>query len=110
VVALTEAGAPYRLEYDLRAIKNLSKFPKSDAAAIVSALEALSTRGSGNVLPLKNHEAQYRLRVGHYRVFLDVLERTELVEVIKNGRKVKEKRSYRQLQVLGAERRTGNTY
>lgn len=62
------------------------------------------------MLPLKGGEADYRLRVGEYRVQFDVIEMTRTVKVQKLGRATEQEVTLNVVSVVSVSRRTGNTY
>ncbi len=67
-----------RIEWNKRAYKQLKKMPRSVKTAVINAVEQLpESHGWRNVKPLTNHQYDYRLRVGRYRVFFD-LEKDEI--------------------------------
>jgi mRNA-degrading endonuclease RelE of RelBE toxin-antitoxin system len=110
---LTQQGAPYRPVFTRQFYKALERLPGNDQKAILNAVQVMCESGTGSVLPLKKSRdliAQYRLRVGSYRLFFDVDTVEEMVEVKKNGKTVKEKRAVNIVVVGAVERRTGNTY
>lgn len=59
-----------RIQYHPRAIRQLGKL--AEAERIRTAIKALAGMPDcRNVKKLVNHDYQYRLRVGNYRVFFD---------------------------------------
>ena len=62
----------------------MRSLPKSDAARIANALEALSDNLSGDVKKLTNYSPEYRLRVGNYRALFEI-EKADLVMVYRIG-------------------------
>jgi len=70
----------YRIELKPKAIKDMRSLPKSDAARIANALEALSDNLSGDVKRLTNFSPEYRLRVGNYRALFEI-EKPDLVMI-----------------------------
>ena len=83
------ANLPYTVVYTRAADRQLRKLPAKDAESVKAAVVRLAHSGEGDVKKLKGG-GPFRLRVGSYRVFFDIQERT--------------------LAVLDIERRTGNTY
>ena len=62
----------------------MRSLPKSDAARIANALEALSDNLSGDVKKLTNYSPEYRVRVGNYRALFEI-EKPDLVMVYRIG-------------------------
>jgi mRNA-degrading endonuclease RelE of RelBE toxin-antitoxin system len=61
------------IEWKRNAIKQLSKIDSVQRPKIVKAIKSLEEfRTANNVKPLSNHQYDYRLRVGNYRVMFDV--------------------------------------
>jgi mRNA interferase RelE/StbE len=72
----------WKLIFSNSARRNLRKLPLSDRHRIERALGELAFDPSqGDVLPLRNHPAEFRKRVGDYRVFFDVQRDERLVRV-----------------------------
>jgi mRNA interferase RelE/StbE len=67
------ATGPYIVQYDPKALKELSKLDKPSARRIVKAIDALSDdpRPSG-ARPLVGYPDLWRIRVGDYRVVYTV--------------------------------------
>jgi len=64
-----------KIEWNKRAYKQLQKMPKKIRTAVIHAVEQLpEPNGWRNVKSLKNHQYDYRLRVGQYRVLFDLEE------------------------------------
>lgn len=74
----------YRLVYTSQAVKDLKKLPKDIARNIVSALERIQIRPYDFVLKLVGEEI-YRLKVGRYRVILDIKDNDLVILVIHAG-------------------------
>ena len=68
----SERGAPYPFSLTKTAQKALRSIPGRERERILKAIEDACQSGLGDVRALKNHEADYRLRVGEYRVIFDV--------------------------------------
>lgn len=70
---------PFTIEYDPKALKELTKLDKQVARRIVKAIDVLSVdpRPSG-VRPLVGHRDLWRVRVGDYRVIYTIKD-AELV-------------------------------
>ena len=77
-----------RIEWNKRAYKQLKKMPKQVKTAVINAVEQLpGPHGWRNVKPLTNHQYDYRLRVGRYRVFFDLEEDEIRIYLIQEVRK-----------------------
>lgn len=74
----------YRLVYSSQAVKDLKKLPKDIARNIISALERIQIRPYDFVLKLVGEEI-YRLKVGRYRVILDIKDNDLVILVIRAG-------------------------
>ncbi len=73
------SGGTYDVQYDPRALKELTKLDRTVARRIVKAVDALSTepRAAGAQL-LVGYTDLWRIRVGHYRVVYTIKD-AELV-------------------------------
>jgi mRNA interferase RelE/StbE len=72
----------YSVEWKKRAIKDLRKIDRTQQGQIIAAVGALENLPDcSNIKHLANHQYDYRLRVGRYRVFFNVCERIEVVLV-----------------------------
>ena len=72
----------WKLIFSNSARRNLRKLPLNDRRRIDRALDELALDpAQGDVLPLRNHPAEIRKRVGDYRVFFDVERHARLVRV-----------------------------
>jgi mRNA interferase RelE/StbE len=72
----------WKLIFSNSARRNLRKLPLNDRRRIDRALDELALDPSqGDVLPLRNHPAEFRKRVGDYRVFFDLERDERLVRV-----------------------------
>jgi len=71
------------INWSIKAVKQLNKLKNKVAVGrIYAKVATLKTfPDTSNVKPLVNHDYAYRLRVGDYRVFFNVLDNNE-VEVI----------------------------
>ena len=74
----------YEIIFSASAYKELSKLERKDQERIVSALERLRIRPERYVSKLVGDPA-YRLRVGQYRVLMDINEGKLMILVIKVG-------------------------
>ena len=67
-----------QIKWNKKAMKQLLKLQLKARRNIISAVEELPTPdGLRNVKQLTDHQYQYRLKVGRYRVFFD-LEKNEM--------------------------------
>ena len=72
----------WKLIFSSSARRNLRKLPLNDRRRIDRALDELALDPSqGDVLPLRNHPAEFRKRVGDYRVFFDLERHERLIRV-----------------------------
>ncbi len=63
----------FKIEWEKKALKELSRLPQNDRKTITESVKQLSNwPDCQNVKTLTNHQYQYRLRVGRYRVFFDI--------------------------------------
>ena len=83
----------YRVELMPRAIKDLKTLPKPEAGRIVDKLQGLEESLTGDIKKLTNISPGYRLRVGNYRVLLEIERRNIIVYRVKHRRE--SYRSYR---------------
>lgn len=60
---------PRQIELAPSAEKDLARIPKQDREAIIRAIDRLADDpGTVDILKLRGKEAEWRLRVGHWRV------------------------------------------
>ena len=72
----------FGIEWTKKAKKQLSKIDRSDQKPVYEAVSSLrSFPDCGNVRHLVNHEYQYRLRVGRYRVLFEVTEEIRIITI-----------------------------
>lgn len=72
----------YKIEWQPRAARQLAGLQRQDAARIFEAVGRLTNRDTWqNVIALKNHAYEYRLRVGNFRVLFDVRDEVKIVDV-----------------------------
>jgi mRNA-degrading endonuclease RelE of RelBE toxin-antitoxin system len=71
------------IEWKYKARKQLKKIPATYQAAIVEAVDTLQCdrKDWRNVIELKNHQYDYRLRVGRYRVLFNFEAAIEIVTI-----------------------------
>ena len=74
----------YEIIFSDSALKQLSKLEKNLQGRIIAALERIRIRPEAYVKKLIGEPA-YRLRVGDYRIILDVDENKLLILIIKIG-------------------------
>jgi len=72
----------YNINWQRKARKQLGKIDRQHQNDIVDAIDSLqSFPNVKNVRPLTNHECQYRLRVGNYRVLFDADVEVKIVDI-----------------------------
>lgn len=71
------------VEWKNKARKQLKKLPYTYQLAIVAAVDILELEQVKwkNVVELKNHSYDYRMRVGRYRVLFDYDDEIEIVAI-----------------------------
>ena len=69
----------YEVELKPRAMKDLRRISKPDAARVVDALEKLEDDLAGDVKRLTAFAPEYRLRVGDYRVLFEIDQNNHVV-------------------------------
>lgn len=62
-----------------RAIKDLQKIPRHEAARILDALEQLQVDFTGDIKKLTNFTPEFRLRIGTYRVLFEFETASQIV-------------------------------
>lgn len=86
----------YRIDWKIKARKQIVKIAKGDkkdAKSILEEIEKLKNfNDCKNIKALKNHTYEYRLRVGNYRVLFD---KEDMIKII---------------TIEEIKRRNGNTY
>jgi mRNA interferase RelE/StbE len=83
-----------QIKWNKKAMKQLLKLQLKTRRNIISAVEELPTPdGLRNVKQLTDHQYQYRLRVGRYRVFFD-LEKKEMRIYLIQEIKKRDERTY----------------
>jgi len=63
---------PREIEIRTKAEKDLKSIPKRDGERITKAIIALQSGSSGDVKRLSNFTPEFRLRVGDWRVLLEI--------------------------------------
>ena len=64
--------------------KRLEKIPNPDRRRILTVLDALSNGPSGDIKPLKGR-SEWRLRIGGWRILLDVDEQGKKIRIASIG-------------------------
>jgi mRNA interferase RelE/StbE len=62
----------YQVEFKSRALKDLKGLPVTEGARVLAKAEALQNDLGGDMKRLTNFTPEYRLRVGNYRVLVEV--------------------------------------
>ena len=76
----------YKIEWDIRAYKELKKITSKDAVSILNSISKLNKDPVGAGKPLKGKfKGKRRLRVGDYRVLYWINENEKTVYVISVG-------------------------
>ena len=75
---------PYTLTYTARALRDLKSLARQDQERIIGALESITDNPSASVHPLEGAQL-WSLRVGRYRVLLDIRRQNLLILVIGVG-------------------------
>jgi mRNA interferase RelE/StbE len=78
----------YNLLYSRSAAKDIKKLPAEIKLRLKVKLEALSESPIKLSKKLVNHPAQYRYRIGDYRVLFDIEEQNIIILKIRNRREV----------------------
>ena len=76
----------YTVIWTEKALKNLKQLPRETAARIVAAVERTRANPLDHLHPLRG-SPYIKLRVGNYRVILDLRKKTMIVYVIKVGKR-----------------------
>jgi mRNA-degrading endonuclease RelE of RelBE toxin-antitoxin system len=72
----------YKIIWEKKALKRLKKIPIKDRRFINDSVKQLANWADfQNVKSLINHQYQYRLRVGRYRVFFDKEESLKILKI-----------------------------
>ncbi len=69
----------YTVELKPRAVKELQRIQKKDAARIADAIERLGDDLSGDVKRLTNFSLEYRLRIGQYRILFEIEDQNRVI-------------------------------
>lgn len=73
----------YKIEFDKRAIKFISKQPKPQRERLFKAISILPLLG--DIKAMQGHPGYFRLRVGDYRVIYTVDDNVLIVRIIEVG-------------------------
>lgn len=72
----------YRINWSQKAKKQFQKIDRHQRSAISDAIDTLQDLPNAkNVLPLTNHDFDYRLRVGNYRVLFNADSVVKIIEI-----------------------------
>ena len=72
----------FEIIWEKKALKQFKKFPVKDRRYISDSVKQLANwPNCQNVKSLINHQYQYRLRVGRYRVFFDKEDSFKLIKI-----------------------------
>jgi mRNA-degrading endonuclease RelE of RelBE toxin-antitoxin system len=72
-----------KIEWKLKAIKQIKRIPRYDQVRILSQVDSLENgiAGKTNIIKMANHRYAYRMRVGSYRVLFNILETVEIISI-----------------------------
>jgi mRNA interferase RelE/StbE len=76
----------YDIEIRPRALKDMKGLPRADAARILDRVERLRNNLEEDVKRLTRSTAEFRLRVGVYRVLFDVVGELVVVRRVRHRR------------------------
>ncbi len=76
----------YEIALSETAAKEIEKLPKDLQDRIIAVLERININPYHNVKKLVGSEA-YRIRVGKYRIILDINEKLKRIEVLRVGKR-----------------------
>ncbi len=72
----------YVIKWKSKAFKQMRKFPAKDSAKITESVKDLEDDTKWvNVKSLKNHQYDYRMRVGRYRVLFNCDNEIEIISI-----------------------------
>ncbi len=77
---------PYTPIWTEKALKNLKQLPQETAARIIAAVERTCDNPLGHLQQLQG-SPYFKLRVGRYRVIVDLRKKAMIVYVIKVGKR-----------------------
>ena len=70
------------VKFTSKAAKQLKKLQRQDREKVFSACESLASMPDhGHIKALTNHQYDYRLRIGNYRVLFDFYEEIKIVSI-----------------------------
>ena len=82
------------IKWNKKILKQLRRIPLKERSAIVDAVEDLpNEHGDRQVKALTNHQYEYRLRVGRYRVFFNLEDGEVKIYLIQEVKK-RDERTY----------------
>lgn len=82
------------IKWNKKTVKQLRRIPLKERSAIIDAVEDLpNEHGDRQVKALTNHQYEYRLRVGRYRVFFDLIDGEIKIYLIQEVKK-RDERTY----------------
>ncbi|MGO8764284.1 MAG: type II toxin-antitoxin system RelE family toxin [Limisphaerales bacterium] len=65
-------GRRYEIEYGASALEDLDRLPQHERAQILRKIERLENGLHGNIKRLHDSDADFRLRMGDYRILFDI--------------------------------------
>ncbi|MDV2482516.1 type II toxin-antitoxin system RelE/ParE family toxin [Methanoculleus sp. Wushi-C6] len=77
---------PYTVIWTEKALKNLKQLPRETAARIIAAVERTRDDPQDHLQQLQGSPF-FKLRVGKYRVIVDLRRKTMIIYVIKVGKR-----------------------
>ena len=78
----------YHINWQKKARKQLNKIDRSQRINIIDAVDTLANFPNvKNIISLKNHEHEYRLRVGNYRVLFDADTTVRIIDIQQVGKR-----------------------
>ena len=69
----------YDVQFKPRAVRDIERLPSRIQAQVLARIEEMSKDLKGDVKRLTNFTAEYRLRVGDYRVLFEVEEKAIVI-------------------------------
>lgn len=76
----------YDIQFKPRAIKDIEAMPSQIQSRVIARIEELSDNLKGDIKRLTDSTAEYRLRVGEYRVLFEIEEKTIIIYRIRHRR------------------------
>ncbi|MYN66191.1 MAG: type II toxin-antitoxin system RelE/ParE family toxin [Acidobacteria bacterium] len=83
-----EAGArplTWTVEFSSRAVRDLKQLDRPTRARVVDAIERHASTGAGDIKRLRDRDAEWRLRVGDWRILISYrfgLRKVEILRVL----------------------------